>query len=196
MRYPSWFPSPKSWNKAFGVLLCFLPAILSIRMLGEMSFNLFHITPNPESRKFWVWLAFTLLFPPVMAIAGLHHLCFGREGLQKPRWMPRWPSWYQGIIGWIILFVSGVFTLLLYLPFASGRSTGYHYSGETQTLAPFFYPIWESLPSPTDLSDPNDWIGGFIWLSIAAYLYHFQEWAGQFFAPKPKPKVPKTRPRP
>jgi hypothetical protein len=147
------FPSWRSWLKSLALIGYIIPGAIASRMLGEMTYNLFHVRPD-LSLKFWIWLVFTLSVPQIIAIAFIHHILFGRERIQPPRWVPRKESWGYGVVAWLIGSIAAVVAMLPYLiSIAAGDSLG-------------------ELVRSLDESDPRNGFALILFLAAGAYLYH------------------------
>jgi len=117
--YPTWFPYPTSWLKAF-VLALFLTVLARVFSFTEFfGYWLARLVNSPAILFIFLILA---LLSPIVAIAVTHHIFHRVVGkflpsIQAPELgelkglKPGLVSWWEGLFGWLVIALSTLTTL-------------------------------------------------------------------------------------
>lgn len=170
MKAPAWFPSPGSWMSAI-LLTLLMSAIAFVIKLTSEPVGQF-LEQNLSTRLRWSLAALSILLP-ILVIAVTHHLLHlyldryfpDTQSLEMGRtegFFPGLMSWWEGMYGWLVIFVSTTITISIIAAFFPFDSSGYAFLYYMQTLF-----AWDD-PKHL-LSAPV--IGRTI---TAAYLYQFE----------------------
>lgn len=156
IHWAAWFPYPTSWLKAMSLALSLAGILAIVRITGDASFNFVTWFESPELLVIYTILA---LLSPIGAIAFVHHILhriIGRfmPSFQPPEigtlqgWFPGLISWWEGLYGWLAIFLATLTTaglLTLFLPLLNLSyekiASGYNSVNDTQ-LGSWFSTMW------------------------------------------------------
>lgn len=156
MKYPIWFPYPKSWLRTIILLLSLAVIVFLIRVVGRITITslstsaLFIDDPNFLDWAFLVWLIFTLIVLPIFIWSHINQFLWSDPNPKLPKWIPNWESLGEGIWSWGVSIVGIVIGFL---------------------MIEEFYP---SDLSSQELSEAGKNVVAVSWLFTSAYLYHFR----------------------
>ncbi|MCU0569848.1 MAG: hypothetical protein MUF49_25150 [Oculatellaceae cyanobacterium Prado106] len=162
MKYPKWFPYPSSWLNAL-----LLAGLISVSgyITEDLYGDILQKTFYAGRIDLLMLIVAIALLSPILIITFVHHwihLLLSRYApdLQAPEigqvkgFMPTLFSWWEGILGWSTMALSGLFTLvvglILYITLGVGLSQ------------------WQLVESDR----PAQIFAAVTWLTSAAYLYH------------------------
>lgn len=146
MRYPSWFPRPRSWLQAIILALTIGPIAVVTRMVGEMAFNFFRVGWEPDDWRVWAWI-FASLIPSIWILAHVHQFLWGEPDPKYPKWLPSLRSWGEGAYSGFVAIVA----IVLFAVCAFSNQSRY------------------ARPDDSRLQ-----FAGVVFILTAAYLYHLK----------------------
>lgn len=121
MRWPACFPYPISWLRAFAASLLTLVFGLSLRLTGFWGLIFAAFTDQLLPLVILVAVGLTA---PVLLVAYVHHLFWGRSDYRQFRWIPRVVSWREGLNALIVIAVASLVSTIVLAPFINCYITG------------------------------------------------------------------------
>lgn len=170
MKFPAWFPTPGSWMSAILLTLLMGAIGIVIKLINEPVAQF--VRQNLSSRLCWTLAALSILIP-IVVIAFAHHLLhvyldrFFPDSLSPEMgrtegFFPGLMSWWEGMYGWLVIFISTTVTIAIITAFFPFDSSEYAFLYYMQMLFAWDEPK-HLLSAPV--------IGRTI---AAAYLYQFE----------------------
>lgn len=151
-QWAAWFPYPKSWLRALGLLLLFMGVVTILRILIYWGLPVSLIlSQKQDSTPIIAFLSTVYFVIPIILISSIHYILFGKS---SPRWLPKLKSLWVGFYSWIAINLSTLVSFGLVIPFIE-RYPSSHYESSYFKF--------------TDVE--VFWLSS-IWLVTAAYLNH------------------------
>ena len=161
-----WIPYPSAWMSALLLLLLTGMLTYGATAVFDLGSWLSRISPNLS-----LLLAIAALLTPMVLIAIAHHVlhlcldCFFPDSKVDSRdansgFFPGLMSWWEGMYGWFVIVLTTLLTLGIL-----GSFTATHFD---------YYRMLYDLLRSWDKTRHFFTIPSFLWLVIAAYLYHFE----------------------
>lgn len=168
IHWAAWFPYPTSWLKAMSLALSLAVILVIVRITGSVGVNLAILVDSPEVLAFFGIIA---MLSPIVAIAFVHHILHLILGQFIPSfqpseigtlqgWVPGLISWWEGLYGWLAIFLTTLTTIglaILLMPL---------FGLSFQKIITYDYNL-------SDKTAIESWVGT-IWLVIAAGLYQIE----------------------
>jgi hypothetical protein len=151
--WAAWFPYPRAWLMALGLLLLFagIVVILTILMHWGLPVSLILSELRRDPTPAIAFLFAVGFVIPFGLISSIHYILFGKS---RPRWLPKLKSLWIGCFSWIAIVVSTLVSLGFVLPFIDRYRLSYYELGDIHF-------------TDTEVSCLNT-----IWIITAAYLCH------------------------
>lgn len=112
----AWFPYPKSWLRALGLLLLFVGVVAILRILIywglPVSWILSKLRQDPTPMIAFLFTVYFVI--PIILISSIHYILFGKS---SPRWLPKLKSLWVGFYSWIAINLSTLVSFGLVIPF-------------------------------------------------------------------------------
>lgn len=172
-QWAAWFPYPKSWLRALGLLLLFLGVVAILRILIYWGLPVSLIlSQKQDSTPIIAFLSTVYFVIPIILISSIHYILFGKS---RPRWLPKLKSLWVGFSSWFAIIVSTLVSLGIVMPFIYRSKFSLYQLG--------YFPLTD-----TEVS----WLIA-IWIITAAYLCHaeylLKRWLVTNFRKVYKPSV-------
>lgn len=152
---PAWFPYPRAWLRALGLVLLSAAIVVILKILMywglPVSLILSKLRRDPTpTRAFLIAVGLAI---PIILISCIHYILFGKS---RPRWSPKLKSLWVGCFSWIAIVMSTLVSLGLVLPFIDRYRLSYFEL------------------SDIDFTDIEVSCLNTIWITTAAYLCHIE----------------------
>jgi hypothetical protein len=112
MRYPNWFPRPKSWLQAIVLLLSLIPIVFAIMGISLVATPTLLFAEHPIFNYFIVAIAIAFLVIPLWIFAHIHQFLWGEPNQKFPKWIPSLRSWGEAIFAAVMIITSALLILL------------------------------------------------------------------------------------